>query len=129
MAASGFMPVNIRAGRVRNVPPPAKAFWIPAHTATKKRITSPVMAFAVAHRPSRGKRSGLRAVLGSFVSAGWDQFGAAHRFAQIAGWLAPMIRRRLRLLLVSILGATPRHEKILVNSNGIIRFDGARSDE
>jgi hypothetical protein len=37
------MPVSIRAGKVRKVPPPAKAFWMPAHTATRKRMISAVI--------------------------------------------------------------------------------------
>jgi hypothetical protein len=43
LAASAVMPVSIKAGRVRKVPPPASAFWMPAQTATKKRMIKAVM--------------------------------------------------------------------------------------
>ena len=34
-AASASIPVNIRDGRVMKEPPPARAFWHPAHRAAK----------------------------------------------------------------------------------------------
>ena len=37
-AQRAVMLVSINAGRVKKVPPPANAFWMPAHTATAKRI-------------------------------------------------------------------------------------------
>ena len=43
LAASAVIPVNISAGRVRNVPPPARAFCTPAHTATRKSTIIAVM--------------------------------------------------------------------------------------
>jgi len=78
---------------------------------------------------SAGMASGSDPCLRGFVPAGGDQFGAAHCFAQITGRLAPVIVRFLFRLPVLILGATPRHEKILVNSNGIILLARACSDE
>ncbi len=35
LAARASMPVNIRVGRVMKEPPPARAFWHPAHMAAK----------------------------------------------------------------------------------------------
>src|SRR6185369_1869986 len=105
LAASALMPVNIKAGKVRKVPPPAKAFWMPAQTATRKRMTSAAMASAVAQGPCRGKLSGV----GGLVPARGNQLGAAHRLTQITRRLAPAIIRLLFRCLVPVLGATPRH--------------------
>ena len=40
LAARASMPVSISDGSVMNEPPPANAFWAPAHSDAKKRITS-----------------------------------------------------------------------------------------
>jgi hypothetical protein len=42
-AARASMPVSIKAGKVMKVPPPANAFWIPAHKETAKSIISSSM--------------------------------------------------------------------------------------
>src|SRR3954471_5092583 len=126
LAASALMPVNIKAGRVRKVPPPAKAFWMPAHTATRKRRISPVMvplwhSHGGAGNTSVSKLGGYRLCLA--CTAG-NQVGAAHRFAQIAGGLAPAIRRRLIALLVLFLRPkTHRHRKSPPSAAGIIRSE------
>jgi hypothetical protein len=73
--------------------------------------------------------SGFGGRLKDFVAPGRDQLGAAHRFAQIAGRFAPAIVRLFLRHLVLIFSATPRHEKIPVYSNGIIRFGGTCSDQ
>ena len=36
-AARASSPASSSIGNVKNVPPPASAFWMPAHTATRNR--------------------------------------------------------------------------------------------
>ena len=48
LADSAVMPVSISAGRVRNVPPPASAFCMPAHNAAAKRSAKVIMLVEMA---------------------------------------------------------------------------------